>query len=369
MIRKTGRILTAVLTGVLAISLVGCGSQNQTQSSSGTQQTSDAAVTLTGAGSTFVQPLLLQQVAEYQKSHSNVTINYQGGGSGFGIQHLSDQTIDFGATDAFMTDDQLSKAQGGKVLQLPVALGAVTLSYNVPGIPEHIKISPENLANIYFGKIKNWNDPALAKDNPDVKFPDLAIIPIHRSEGSGTTSIFTHYLSAISPDWNSQVGSGTSVNWPNPTGKALGAKGNPGVAGAVKSTSGAIGYIELAYALQNKIPYAYMLNKDGKWVLPSLEGASADAASFQVPDDMRVNIVNGPGAAAYPISGFSWALIYQNQTDKAKGTAMVNFLNWALHDGQKLAPSLSYVPLPDNLTARETAMLKTVTSGGQPLLK
>lgn len=365
MIRKKGGILSAVLTGVLAISLVGCGSQTQ-QPSAGAQA---QAVTLTGAGSTFVQPLLMQQIAEYQKTNSNITINYQGGGSGFGIQHLSDQTIDFGATDAFMTDDQLGKAQGGKILQLPIALGAEAISYNVPGISEHIRISPLTLVNIYMGKIKNWNDPALAQENPGVKFPDLAIVPVHRSEGSGTTSIFTHYLSAVSSDWSSQVGKGLSVNWPNPTGKAIGAKGNPGVAGSVKSTSGAIGYIELAYALQNKIPYAYIQNKDGQWVLPSLEGASADAAAFQIPDDMRVNIVNAPGATAYPISGFSWAIIYQKQTDQAKGTALVNFLNWVFHDGQKIAPTLSYVPLPDNLTAREINMLKTVTFNGQPLLK
>jgi phosphate transport system substrate-binding protein len=366
-VRKSGKILTAVLTGVLAISLAGCGSQTQ-QQSAGNQQAGQT-VTLTGAGSTFVQPLLMKQIDEYQKSHSNVTINYQGGGSGFGIQNLSNQTIDFGASDAFMTDDLLSKAQGGKILQLPIALGAEAISYNVPGIPEHIKISPTTLVNIYLGKITNWDDPALAKDNPGVKFPNLAIIPVHRSEGSGTTSIFTHYLSAVSPEWSSQVGKGLSVDWPNPTGKVIGAKGNPGVAGAVKSTAGAIGYIELAYALQNNIPYAYMLNKDGKWVLPSIEGASADAAAFPVPDDMRVNIVNAPGEKAYPISGFSWALIYQKQTDKAKGTALVNFLSWVFNDGQKIAPSLSYVDLPTNLTAREEAMLKTVTYNGQPLLK
>lgn len=362
-----GKILTGILTGFMAVSLAGCGT---TQTPSGSAGGSAAQpVTLTSAGSTFVQPLLMQQIAEYQKNNTNVTINYQGGGSGFGIQHLSDQTIDFGASDAFMTDAQLSKAQGGTILQLPIALGAEAISYNVPGLPDHIKISPENLANIYLGKITNWNDPALAKDNPGVKFPNLAIIPVHRSEGSGTTSIFTHYLSVISPEWSSQVGKGLSVNWPNPSGKVIGAKGNPGVAGAVKNTTGAIGYIELAYALQNKIPYAYMLNKDGKWLLPSLDGAKADAAAFKIPDDMRVNIVNAPGTDAYPISGFSWALIYQKQTDKNKGTALVNFLNWVFTDGQKIAPSLSYVPLPSNLTAREIAKLKTVTYNGQPLLK
>ncbi|KLU60831.1 phosphate-binding protein PstS precursor [Peptococcaceae bacterium CEB3] len=369
MIGRKGKVLTAIVTGILAVSITGCGTAAPNSAQASGQKANSGPVSLTEAGSTFVQPLLTRQVAKYQEENPNVKISVQGGGSGFGIAQLQKQLLDFGASDAFMSDADLAKAQGGTILELPIALGSVTISYNVPGLPQHIKISPDTLADIYLGKISNWNDPKLAKDNPGVKFPNLAIVPVHRAEGSGTTSIFTHYLASVSPEWASKVGKGISVNWPNPTGKVIGEKGNPGVAGAVKNTTGAIGYIELAYALENNIPYAYMHNKAGKWVLPSLEGAAADAAAFTIPEDMRVNIVNAPGDAAYPISGFSWALVYQKQTDKAKGEALVNFLKWDFTKGQSLAPSLQYVPLPDNLTKREIDMLKTITYNGQPLLK
>ncbi len=361
MISKKGKLLTGVLAGFLALSLVGCGTTAPSNPNAPTAQ----AVTLTGAGSTFMQPLLAQQIAEYSKQNANVTINYQGVGSGAGIKQVSDKTIDFGGTDAFMSDEQLAGAKGGKILQLPMTLGAEAISYNIPNAPNELKIAPTTLADIYLGKITNWNDPAIAADNPGLTLPNLKISVTHRSDGSGTTSIFTHFLSAISPEWDSKVGKGTSVNWP----VGVGGKGNASVAGLVQQTPGAIGYIELAYALQNNLHHALIKNKDGNWVAPSLDSASAAAAAFQVPDDMRVNIVNAPGAKAYPIAGFSWALVYQQQSDKAKGTALLNFLNWAIHDGQSLAPAMQYAPLPTNLVSREEAMLKTVTYQGQPLLK
>ncbi|MDA8442826.1 MAG: phosphate ABC transporter substrate-binding protein PstS [Peptococcaceae bacterium] len=360
------KLLTGLVAGSLLISVVGCGTSAAPNSSSNSQSPAQQqAVSLTGAGSTFVQPLIMQQIAEYAKTNPNVTINYQGVGSGAGIKQISDQTLDFGATDAFMTDSQLAGAKGGKILQIPLTLGAEAISYNLPGNPQNLKITPEVLTNIYLGKITKWNDPAITAENPGVSLPNLAITVAHRSDGSGTTSIFTHYLSAISPTWKSQVGAGTSVNWP----VGVGGKGNASVAGIVQQTSGAIGYIELAYALQNNLPHALIKNQAGKWVGPSLESASAAAAAFQVPDDMRVNIVNAPGATAYPIAGFSWALIYQQQTDQAKATAMLNFLDYCIHDGQKLAPAMQYAPLPSNLASREEAMLKTVTYQGQPILK
>ena len=356
MTSKKGKLFTGMLAGALALALAGCGT-----AAPGTPNAPAAqAVTLTGAGSTFMQPLLAQQIAEYRKQNANVTINYQGVGSGAGIKQVSDNLINFGGTDAFMSDDQLAAAKGGKILQIPMTLGAEAISYNIPNAPNELKIAPTTLADIYLGKITNWNDPRIGADNAGVTLPNLKITVAHRSDGSGTTSIFTHFLSAISPEWDSKVGKGTSVNWP----VGVGAKGNASVAGIVQQTPGAIGYIELAYALQNNLPHALVKNKDGKWVAPSLDSASAAAAAFQVPDDMRVNIVNAPGATAYPIAGFSWALIYQQQSDKAKGTALVNFLNWAIHDGQKLAPSMQYAPLPANLVSREEAMLKSVTYQG-----
>ncbi len=364
MINKKGKVLTGVIAGALVLALVGCGTTTPGAPKTPANEAAQA-VTLTGAGSTFMQPLLTQQIADYSKQHPNITVNYQGVGSGAGIKQVSDNLINFGGTDAFMTDDQLAAAKGGKILQIPMTLGAEAISYNIPNAPNELKIAPTTLADIYLGKITNWNDSRIAADNPGVTLPNLKITVAHRSDGSGTTSIFTHFLSAISPEWDSKVGKGTSVNWP----VGIGAKGNASVAGIVQQTPGTIGYVELAYALQNNLPHALIKNKDGKWVAPSLDSASAAAAAFQVPDDMRVNIVNAPGATAYPIAGFSWALIYQQQSDKAKGTALVNFLNWAIHDGQKLAPSMQYAPLPSNLVSREEAMLKSVTYQGQPLLK
>lgn len=360
LIRKC-RFLVCLAAIVLTLSLTGCGGENKEPTA---QEKSDSA-NLTGSGSSFVYPLLNQQIEEYRKNHPKISINYQSTGSGAGIKQVSEQTIDFGATDGPMTDEQLKSAKGGNLLHIPLTLGAVAVTYNLPSTPKELKISPAVLADIFLGKITNWNDKRIVDDNPGVALPDLQITVAHRSDGSGTTYIFSDYLSTISPEWGEKVGKGTSLNWP----AGIGGKGNSGVAGVIQQTSGSIGYLELAYAVQNNLTYAMMKNKEGKWTAPSLQTTSAAAAAATIPEDMRVSIVNAPGAEAYPIAGFAWALIYQNQTDKAKGTALVNFINWAIHDGQALSEGLHYAKLPANLVSREEGMLKTITFEGEPLLK
>jgi len=346
---------------MLALSIVGCGAQNPSTPGKETA----APVNLTGAGSTFVYPLLNQQIEEYRKTNPSITINYQGVGSGAGIKQVSEQTVDFGATDGPMTDEQIKGAKGGTILHIPLTLGAEAVTYNVPNAPKNLKIAPTVLADIFLGKVTNWNDKRIATDNPGISLPDLKITVAHRSDGSGTTYIFSDYLSSVSPEWLSKAGKGTSLNWP----AGVGGKGNAGVAGVVQQTPGAIGYVELAYAVQNSLAFGMMQNKEGKWLAPSLQGASAAAAAAKIPDDMRVSIVNAPGAEVYPIAGFSWALIYQDQKDKAKGTALVNFLNWTIHDGQNLSEALQYAKLPTALVSREETMLKSITTQGQPILK
>ncbi|HZK86204.1 MAG TPA: phosphate ABC transporter substrate-binding protein PstS [Desulfosporosinus sp.] len=357
MFYKKNKLFTGLLTGILALSLVGCGA------SSG--QDKVERVSLTGSGSSFVYPLLNKQIEEYRKTNSNITINYQSSGSGAGIKQVSEQTIDFGASDGPMTEDQQKVAKGGKILHIPLTLGAVAVTYNVPNVSKDLKIGPAVLSNIFLGKITKWNDKKIAADNPGVSLPDTKITVAHRSDGSGTTYIFSDYLSSINPEWLSKVGKGTSLKWP----AGIGSKGNAGVAGAIQQTPGSIGYLELAYAIQNNMTYASLQNKEGKWITPSLESTSAAAAAAKIPEDMRVSIVNAPGADAYPIAGFAWALIYQDQKDKAKGTALVNFINWSIHDGQNLSEELHYGKLPASLVTREEAMLKSITNDGQPLLK
>lgn len=351
MTRKKLRLLSAVLLGILSLSLAGCGN------SAGT-------VSLNGAGATFPHPLYSAMFDEYRQLHPEVTVNYQPVGSGAGIQQISQQTVDFGGTDGPMNEEQMQGAKGGEILHIPTALGAVAVIYNLPDV-EGVKLAPDVLADIFLGKITKWNDPRIAADNPGLTLPDLDITVAHRSDGSGTTYIFVDYLSVVSPEWAEKVGKGTSVNWP----VGVGGKGNAGVAGVVQQTPGSIGYVELAYATQTKIPYAELKNKDGNWVEPSLHGASAAAAEAEIPDDMRVSIVDAPGAESYPISGFTWLLIYKEQTDLEKGTALVNLANWMIHDGQELNEGLDYARLPENLVAREEALLKTITYQGEPILK
>ena len=312
--------------------------------------------TLNGAGATFPYPMYSKWFNEYHNLHSDIEINYQSIGSGGGIRQVLAGTVDFGASDGPMSDEQLSQAKI-KILHVPTVMGAVVPAYNIPGVPEEIKFTPDVLAGIFIGKITSWSDPAIAKANPGVKFPSQDIIVAHRSDGSGTTYIFTDYLSKVSPDWQSQVGKGTSVKWP----RGLGGKGNEGVAGMIRQIPGSIGYIELIYAVQNKIPYGIMQNASGNFIKASLDSVTAAAASVKsMPADFRVSITNAPGKDSYPICSFTWLLIPAKSKDAAKGKIIVDFLNWMLDDGQKMASALSYAPLPVNVVSKVKVQIKQI---------
>jgi len=312
--------------------------------------------TLNGAGATFPNPMYSKWFSEYHKLHSDVQMNYQPIGSGGGIHQVIVGTVDFGASDMPMTDDQLKEAKF-KVLNIPTVLGAVVPAYNIPGVTGEVKFTPEALAGIFLGTISKWNDKAITGSNPGVNFPDQEIIVVHRSDGSGTSFIWTDYLSKISGDWKSQVGSGTSVKWP----KGLGGKGNEGVAGSVRQLKGAIGYVELIYAVQNNISFGSVKNSSGNFLKASLEGVTAAAASApKMPADFRVSITNAPGKDAYPISSFTWLLIPAESKDPAKGKILSDFLNWMVTDGQKMTSALSYAPLPDNVAQKVKEAIKEV---------
>jgi phosphate transport system substrate-binding protein len=311
---------------------------------------------INGAGSTFDYPAFTKWFEAYGKIDSTVHFNYQSIGSGAGQQQLLKQTVDFGASDGPMSDANLAKAPG-KILHIPVVAGAVTISYNLPDNPK-LKLDSDTIANIFLGNITKWNDPKIAALNPGVNLPDLAIVVVHRSDGSGTTFIFTDYLSSISPVWADTAGKGTSVKWP--AGIGLGAKGNEGVAGQVRQLSGAIGYVELAYAEQNKMSYADVKNAAGNFISPAPDSVSAALATAKIPDDFRFSMVNAPGDKAYPISGASWVLIYQQQKDSERGKKLAEFLKWAVTDGQKLSVALDYAPLPDNIQSRELDLIGTI---------
>lgn len=319
---------------------------------------------LTGAGATFPYPLYTKWIDEFTKGKPGLKINYQSIGSGGGIRQITERTVDFGASDAPMSEEQLGKAAG--MIHIPTCLGAVVLTYNLPGIQSGLKLTPEAMAGIFLGKVKQWDDPLIQKENPDLKLPKTTISSVHRSDGSGTTKIFVDYLSVVSPEWKGGPGTGTSVNWPS----GLGAKGNEGVSGQVSSTPGAIGYVELVYAAQNKLSYAALKNASGAFVMPSLESITAAGASAlaRMPEDFRISIVNAEGEKAYPISGFTYLLVYKEQKDAAKGKALVDFLKWSVHDGQKLTNDLHYAPLPDDLVKKIDAKIATITGpDGKPL--
>ena len=312
--------------------------------------------TLNGAGATFPYPMYSKWFSEYNKLHPDVQINYQSIGSGGGIRQVLNGTVDFGASDGPMSDEQLAQSKT-KILHIPTVLGAVVPAYNVPGVGGEVKFTPEALAGIYLGKIQNWNDPAIAKVNPGVNFPNQPIIVIYRSDGSGTTFIFTDYLSKISKDWSNTVGKGTSVKWPG----GMGGKGNEGVAGQVRQLSGSIGYVELIYAVQNKITYGSVRNAAGNFVTASLDGVTEAAASAKtMPADFRVSITNAPGKTAYPISSFTWLLIPTPAKDPKKGKIIADFLDWMVTDGQKMTSQLSYAPLPDSVVEKVKAAIKQV---------
>lgn len=321
---------------------------------------SKADVMLNGAGASFPYPIYSKWFAEYNKMKPSIRINYQSIGSGGGIKQITEHTVDFGASDAPMTEEQMTKLDG-EIFHIPTVMGAVAVVYNLPGTASGIKLTSEVLCKIFLGEITNWKDEAITSINLDKNLPDLAITVVHRSDGSGTTNIFTDYLSKVSMKWASKVGKGTAVNWP----KGLGGKGNEGVAGQVKQIPGAIGYVELAYSLTNKLSYASMQNKAGNFVNPSEDATTAAAAGYlaKMPADFRVSITNAAGKDSYPICGFTWILVYKNQKDATKGKALVEVLRWALVNGNEMASKLHYAPLPESMTKKVLQKLDMIKIG------
>jgi phosphate transport system substrate-binding protein len=347
---------------------VACGGGGDQQSGQAAGAPAKAAATsggvdLTGAGATFPAPIYKKWFLDYA-GKTGVKINYQPIGSGGGIRQLTEGTVDFGASDAPMSDAEMAAAKG-KVLHFPTVIGAVAVTYNLPGDPQSLKFTPDVLADIFLGKITKWNDQRIAALNPDATLPAADILVVHRSDGSGTTFIFTDYLSAVSDAWKSGPGKGKDVQWP----VGLGGKGNEGVTGQVKQTPGAIGYVELAYANENHLPVAELKNQSGNWVKPSLEGATACAAgvaqNLAADTDFRVSIVNAPGPDVYPISSFTWLLVYQNMDSADKAKKLVDFVTWALHDGETEVASLDYAPLPSNMVDLEMKQLQMVSYPGK----
>jgi len=312
----------------------------------GLSATASAQMMINGAGATFPYPIYSKWFDAYAKVDPSVRFNYQSIGSGGGQKQILSQTVDFGASDGPMSDDNLAKAPG-KLLHIPTVAGADVVAYNLPGNPK-LKLDADTIAGIFLGQVKKWNDPKIAALNAGVNLPDQEIVVVHRSDGSGTTYIWTDYLSKTSPEWKTKVGTNTSVNWPT----GIGGKGNEGVAGQVKQTPGALGYVELIYAVQNKMPYADVKNSAGEFVTPTLESITAALATAEIPDDFRFSMTNAPGKEAYPIAGATWLLVYQQQKDPAKGKKLVEFLKWAAKDGEKMAKDLNYAPLPESVQQR-----------------
>jgi phosphate transport system substrate-binding protein len=321
-------------------------------------------LTVNGAGATFPYPLYSKWFYEYSNANPAVRFNYQSIGSGGGIKQITAGTVNFGATDAPMTDEEMKKTSG-PILHIPTALGAVVPVYNLDGVENGLKLTPDVLAGIYLGKITRWNDPKIADLNKTVTLPNADIVVAHRSDGSGTTDIFTNYLATVNTEWRAKVGHAKAVNWP----VGIGGKGNEGVAGVVKQTPGAIGYVELAYAKQNKMKVATLRNKEGFFVAPTLEATSAAAAGVakSMPADFRVSLVDAPGKESWPISGLTWILVYKDQKDEARGKAMVQFLKWAIRDGQKMEAALDYAQLPKTVAEKVDQALKQISFKGNSL--
>jgi phosphate transport system substrate-binding protein len=335
--------------GLPALILAGCGGNNPTQGET---------VRMTGAGATFPMPIYQKWFADYKAKHPTVEINYSGGGSGAGINQLTEGTVDFGASDMPLSDEQIA-AMKVKPLHFPTVLGAVVVSYNAEGVGPDIKFTPELISDIFMGKIHKWNDPRLAAVNPGVKFPAADIVPVHRSDSSGTTFVFTDYLSRISPEWKSKVGANTKVSWPA---EGLNGQGNPAVAALIQQTPGSIGYVELLYAIQSKMPYGLVKNAAGNFTKATLETVTAAAAGAaqNMPADFRVSITNAPGENAYPISTFTWLLIPSTFSDPKKSATIRDFLNWMLTEGQKTAPELTYAPLPKEIIPKEQEQISQI---------
>jgi phosphate transport system substrate-binding protein len=362
---KSALAMGALLAMVSLSSCNGGGSASENKSDSAATGNSDAN-TLIGAGSSFDNPLFSKMFSEYNKSNG-LRINYQSVGSGAGIAQLTSKTVDFGASDATMNAKQDS-AVSVPVIHIPVTAGAVVLSYNLPEIKDTLNLTPTVLADIFIGKITKWNDPRIAAINKGVKLPSTGIVIAHRSDGSGTTNIFTTYLAKVSEEWSTKVGKGSSVNWP----AGLGGKGNEGVAGTIKQTPGAVGYIELAYAIQNNMPFAKMQNKAGYFITPTIASVTA-AANVSIPADSKISLTNTDAADGYPISGFSWVLIYKEQkyNDRTldRATRLLKLLSWMIHDGQQYSAPLNYAPLSPAAVTTGDAILKSATYDGKPILQ
>lgn len=322
------------------------------------------SVTLQGAGATFPAPLYQKWLSEYGNLHPNVKMDYQSIGSGGGIKQIKEQTVDFGASDAPMSDEDLKSAPG-EIVHIPTVLGAVVITYNLQGMNQPLRFSSDVIADIFLGKIKKWNDAKIAADNPGVTLPANDITVVHRSDGSGTSAVFTDYLAKVSAEWKEKVGAGVSPSWPT----GIGGKGNEGVTGQVKNTPNTIGYVELAYAAKNKLPVAHIKNAAGSFIEPSIDAVTAAAAgsAANMPDDLRISITNAPGAQAYPISSYTYILVYKNQKDAAKGKAIVDFLWWGIHDGENFAKDLLYAPLPPDIVKKAETKINSVTANGATL--
>ncbi|MGA7157776.1 MAG: phosphate ABC transporter substrate-binding protein PstS [Acidobacteriaceae bacterium] len=348
--QRRGLIIAFVTAAVISLSLTACKSS-----------TGPESINVVGAGSTFAYPLYSAWSSKFGKLHPNIHINYQSIGSGGGIRQVSEGTVDFGGTDSPMNDKQLATAKtkrGTDILHFPVALGADVPVYNVPGVTASLNFTPDALAGIFLGKITQWNDPEIAKANPGVSLPNTKIVVCHRSDGSGTTFVWVDYLAKVSPEWKTKVGVDTSINWP----VGLGGKGNEGVAGLVRQSPNSIGYVELIYALQNKMTYGQVQNAAGKFVKADLNSVTAAAAGAvaNMPPDFRVSITNAPGDATYPVSSFTWMLVPRDIKDAAKGAAVKSFLLWGITDGQQSTQALSYAPLAKSVVDKELEAIKTL---------
>jgi phosphate transport system substrate-binding protein len=370
--KRASRVLCAFLLIASVVFTFACGGGDSSgnggstaNSSGGGSGSGSGTITLLGAGSSFANPLYQKWISEYGKAHPNVRIDYQSIGSGGGIKQIKDQTIDYGGTDTPMTDEDMKSAKGGEILHIPVALGAVVLTYNLAGVAQPLKFSPKVIADIFLGNIKKWDDAAIKADNPNVNLPATDIAVVHRSDGSGTTAVFTDYLSKVSPEWKSKVGTGTSVQWV----VGIGGKGSEGVTGQVKQTPNTIGFVELSYAVQNKLPAALVKNKAGNFVEPTFDSVTAAAAGAvaATPEDLRVSITDADGADIYPISSYTYIVPYKEQKDAAKGKALVDYLWWGIHDGQKYCRDLQYAPLPEEIVKRAEAKINAITAGGKAL--
>ncbi len=348
----TRATLALSVFGIAALGLIGCGSNT------------GGEVRLQGAGATFPNPLYQKWLSEYGKLNANVKIDYQSIGSGGGIKQIQARTVDFGASDAPMSDAEL-KASPAELIHIPTVLGAVVLTYNLQGVSKPLRFSPDVIADVFLGKISKWNDPRIKADNADASLPSAEITVVHRAEASGTSFVFSDYLSKVSADWKQKVGADKSPNWP----VGQGGKGNEGVTGQIKQQPNTIGYVELAYAVQNKLPVALVKNASGVFVEPSVDAvtAAAAASAATTPDDLRVSITNANGAGVYPISSYTYILAYKAQSDATKGKTLVDFLWWGIHDGEQFARDLQYAPLPDEIIKRAEAKINSITAGGKPL--